>query len=248
MKNYLGYLTKTFSFRNDLVYKFGFDQVHSLIQNKFEGQIHTGKMMKSLIEKAKSLGVNILTGSEVIEINDNEKFVEVIVSNQSINEKIKFISSKVSVCNNAFAKKLFKTLPLKPARGQVMITSEISNLKFKGTFHFDKGFYYFRNVGNRVLIGGGRNTDITNEESFDFVENLDILSTLKKYLTDIILPNNNFEIEMNWQGIMGFSENKLPIVNNVSTNVFCAFGCNGMGVALGSQIGIEMAFLMNQII
>ena len=237
-----------FSFRNDLVYKFGFDQVHSLIQNKFEGQIHTGKMMKSLIEKAKSLGVNILTGSEVIEINDNEKFVEVIVSNQSINEKIKFISSKVSVCNNAFAKKLFKTLPLKPARGQVMITSEISNLKFKGTFHFDKGFYYFRNVGNRVLIGGGRNTDITNEESFDFVENLDILSTLKKYLTDIILPNNNFEIEMNWQGIMGFSENKLPIVNNVSTNVFCAFGCNGMGVALGSQIGIEMAFLMNQII
>ena len=31
----------------------------------------------------------------------------------------------------------------------------MKNLKIKGSFHYEKGYYYFRNIDNRILLGGG---------------------------------------------------------------------------------------------
>jgi glycine/D-amino acid oxidase-like deaminating enzyme len=56
---------------------------------------------------------------------------------------------------------------LKPARAQVLITKPIDSLKIKGTFHMDRGYYYFRNIDNRVLIGGGRNLDLKKRKQID---------------------------------------------------------------------------------
>ena len=36
----------------------------------------------------------------------------------------------------------------------------MKNLKIKGSFHYEKGYYYFRNIDNRILLGGGRNMDM----------------------------------------------------------------------------------------
>ncbi|MFV8225382.1 FAD-dependent oxidoreductase, partial [Christiangramia aquimixticola] len=50
---------------------FGFSNIQpKLIRNKFEGQIDTGKMMRSLVRKAVSLGVTILNGMEVKSFSD----------------------------------------------------------------------------------------------------------------------------------------------------------------------------------
>jgi glycine/D-amino acid oxidase-like deaminating enzyme len=43
---------------------------------------------------------------------------------------------------------------------------------------------------------------------------------------------------------MGFSPDKQPIVKRLSPNVVVGFGCNGMGVALGSLIAQEAAALI----
>ena len=50
----------------------------------------------------------------------------------------------------------------------MLITKPIKNLHIKGTFHLDKGYYYFRNIDDRILFGGGRNLDFKTEETTEF--------------------------------------------------------------------------------
>ena len=131
-----------------------------------------------------------------------------------------------------------------PGRGQVLITEAIPNLKFEGTFHYDAGYYYFRNVGDRVLFGGARNQDFITERTVEFGVNEQIYSHLLKELEDLILPGVAFKIAANWSGIMGFGKDKRPSVHLDSPNVGYAVGLGGMGVALGTQVGNRLAQLI----
>jgi len=233
-----------FSVQNSLIREFGFagNKVHSLIQNPFEGQIHTGKMMKSLIQYASERGIEILTGINVREITDEGNGVRVRCAHTS--GDITFRAGKAAVCTNGFISELLPECSVKPGRGQVLITTPINSLQFKGVFHFDEGFYYFRNVGSRVLFGGGRNVDFVGEESAELLTTNLIQNILEQLLRTVILPNTSFEIAQQWAGIMGFNSSKLPIVQKSSPNIIVGFGCNGMGVALGSQTGRETAELL----
>ena len=53
-----------------------------------------------------------------------------------------------------------------------------------------------------------------------------------------------FEIEHRWSGIMGVGQQKKPIVKQLSNNVYCGVRLGGMGVAIGSLIGKELADLI----
>jgi glycine/D-amino acid oxidase-like deaminating enzyme len=147
------------------------------------------------------------------------------------------------LATNAFANQLFPGLKVIPGRGQVLVTKPIPGLKLKGTYHFDDGYYYFRNIDGRVLFGGGRNLDFKAEETAEFGHTEIVKDKLTNYLKDVILPNQDFEIDYWWSGIMGFGEDISPIVKQVEPNIFCAVRCNGMGVAMGSLAGEEVAEL-----
>ncbi len=221
--------------------EFGFNRtvVKDIIFNPFEGQFDTGKMMKALIHKARSLGVEIITGAEVVGIDSTGEGADVAVKHGK--EKYTFTAKKVSVCTNAFLPKLFPAMKVVPGRGQVLVTKPIPNLKLKGTFHYDEGFYYFRNYNNRVIFGGGRNKDFETETTTEFASNNIILDDLREKLTTVILPDTPHEIDYSWQGIMGFGETKFPFIDTPQPNVFAALGCNGMGIALSSLLGEELA-------
>lgn len=211
---------------------FGFsEKVEKLIESKAEGEINTGKMMYALLQKAQSLGIEIKTGFEVEEIIETENEVEIV------NAKLTLKAKKICVCTNAFTPKLFPDLDIKPGRGQVLITKPIKNLKFKGIYHFDEGYYYFRVIDNRILFGGGRNVDFDTETSAKFELNNKIQADLEEKMRSIILPNTAFEIDFRWSGIMAFGENKKPIIKQVSSKVFIAVKFGGMGIAIGSKAG-----------
>jgi glycine/D-amino acid oxidase-like deaminating enzyme len=149
----------------------------------------------------------------------------------------------VILATNAFASQLYPELDVVPGRGQVLVTKPIPRLKLKGTYHFDDGYYYFRNIDDRVLFGGGRNINFEKERTWDFGHTEEVKSQLIKYLDEMILPGQPYEIDYWWSGIMGFGEDIMPIVKEVRPNVFCAVRCNGMGVAMGSLVGEEVAEL-----
>jgi len=65
-----------------------------------------------------------------------------------------------------------------------LVTKPIDGLRLKGVFHYDEGFYYFRNYKDRIIFGGGRNLDFENEESFQFRYNFKIIDDLENKLVN----------------------------------------------------------------
>ena len=204
------------------------------IFNAFEGQIDTGKMMSALLQKAQSKGIKILNNITVERFTEDQNKVK-IKTNQ-----FEFSTSKLMIATNGFASQL--NIPnVKPARAQVLITKPIKDLHIKGTFHLDQGYYYFRNIDNRILFGGGRNLDFKTEETTEFAQTKIIQNKLEALLKTTILPETDFEIDQRWSGIMGVGKQKKAIVKQLSNNVFCGVRLGGMGVAIGSLIGKELA-------
>jgi len=217
---------------------FGFRNISHMLYNPYEGQLHTGKMMRTLLNKVQSMGVIILNDCEIQRIENEGTKVSLLTSQGT------FKTNKVILASNAFANQLFPELKVTPGRGQVMVTKPIPGLKLKGTYHFNEGYYYFRNIDGRVLFGGGRNIDFAAEETWDFGHTEAVKNQLATYLKEIILPGQHFEVDYWWSGIMGFGEDISPIVKQVEPNIYCAVRCNGMGVAMGSLVGEEVAELV----
>ncbi|OEK00223.1 FAD-dependent oxidoreductase [Roseivirga sp. 4D4] len=213
--------------------------VKGLVFNPFEAQLHSGKMMKSLTRLATDLGVEILTGTSVSQFDEDSNGVSVHTTSD-----ITFHARKLAICTNAFSKSLLPNTDLVPGRGVVLVTKPIAGLKFKGTFHYDEGYYYFRNYQDRILFGGGRNLDVTGEETTVFEVRDLILEKLKSDLNEVIIPGQDFEIDHIWSGIMAFGPNKQPILESHSDNVHIGVRLGGMGVAIGSKMGFELAELM----
>jgi len=230
---------QTYTIESDKAHTFRFRGISHIIQNNEEGILNTGKMMQGLVDLAKSMGVLIYNGIGIDEIEPDSQGVLM----QTI-QGWEIRASKVVVAVNGFAKKFFPEIELTPARNQVMVTQPIKNLAFKGAFHYDRGFYYFRELDGRVLIGGGRNLSLKEEETSDFGMNQMIQSALSQLLRTTILPDHDFEIDCRWSGILGLGPQKKPIVAELRPHVFAAVRMGGMGVALGSLVGDEVAAMV----
>ena len=151
-------------------------------------------------------------------------------------------TTKLFIATNGFAKQ-FMDHDVQPARAQVLITKPIKNLAIKGTFHLDRGYYYFRNIDDRILFGGGRHLDFKTEETSQLGLTQLIQNKLEEILQTTILPETTFEIETRWSGIMGVGARKKPIVAELIPNVYCGVRLGGMGVAIGSSLGKQLAEL-----
>lgn len=214
-----------------------FKNVEHLIYTPYEAQIHSGKMMQALIEKTREAGVHLFFGAEVINFIEEKNGVKINLTNSEINTK------KLLLCTNAFTRKLLPQLDIEPGRGQVFVTKEIDDLKIKGNFHYDAGYYYFRNINNRVLIGGGRNINFEKEKTTEYGITEEVKNEITRLLNEVILPNTKWEFDMEWSGIMSFGKELSPLITQTSAHVFCAARCNGMGIAIGSITGEELADL-----
>jgi gamma-glutamylputrescine oxidase len=235
MKQITG-LDKAFGWCNEKLQEFGFDGFDTLIENKMEGGLHSGKLVQALMQKVQGAGVTILTGLEVTSIKDEEVSIQIQTANG-----MNFFATKVLYCTNAFSSALITNLPITPARGQILVTSPIENLKMRGTFHYDEGYYYFRNLGNRVLIGGARNKAFDEEQTTELSTSNTVQQELEFFLSNHILPGVDYSITNRWSGIMGLSENKEPVIKQVSKNSLAVIACNGMGVALSPMIAEQVA-------
>jgi len=194
--------------------------------------------LQALLQKVQGMGVTVLNGIELTGLETSGKEVEIFTAHH-----FSLTASKVLLCTNAFTKHLLPDIDIVPARGQVLLTSPIKNLPFNRTFHADEGFYYFRNLGNRVLLGGARNKAFEAETTEVMETSSSIQQELETYLDEVILPHyhNQYIIENRWSGIMAFGKEKMPIAKQLLTRLFCAVRMSGMGVALAPVIAKEMA-------
>lgn len=210
------------------------------IFNEYEGQLDTGRMMSALLRKCIENDIFILNSTKILSFSAKNDSVLL-----KMGDSEEIFVSKLFIANNGFAKQLLDT-DVQPARAQVLITRPIRDLPIQGTFHLDKGYYYFRNIDNRILLGGGRNLDFTSEETSHLGTTELIQSALEELLRTTILPETPFEIDSRWSGIMGVGAQKKPIVTQIEPNVYCGIRLGGMGVAIGSSVGKQLADLSGE--
>lgn len=235
-----------FSDAGDRARTFGFDAafIGGIIQNNLEGALNTGKMMKALRRKALAAGVEILSGCRVNKFREDSRYVIVETAALAGEQPWCFRASRVAVCTNAFTSLLLPDVMIRPARGQVLLTKPVKGLPFRGIFHFDKGYYYFRELDGRVLLGGGRNLDVRGETT-TIPEVTDLIQQdLEEKLRTVILPGREVQIDQRWAGIMGFGADKFPEIRAYSQRIFVAAGMGGMGIAIGSEAGRQIASLI----
>ncbi|GAB3874954.1 FAD-dependent oxidoreductase [Hymenobacter segetis] len=217
--------------------QFGFGGVRTLLKNEHEGSLDAGRMMRALLARAWAADVPVLTNCAVEDVESSPASHRLRLANGAI-----VTASQVLLATNAFATELLPELAVTPGRGQVLVTEPLPGVHLPGTFHYDHGYAYFRQLADhRILIGGGRNLDFSGEETTAPGLTPTVQQYLEKLLQEVILPSRQPRIDYRWSGVMGFGPALAPIIDWVRPGVLAAVRCNGMGVALGAGIGWEAA-------
>ena len=211
--------------------------------NNIEGGLHSGKLAITMAAWLHAAGVVILTGHKVEHVigNNNYQSVSLLAGQKEILIQSKAMIWATNAALNSVAGVGKKVVP---ARGQVLLSPPIDGLKLKGTFHFNEGYYYFRNLGNRLLLGGARNMAFGHEQTHLAEPTSEIQEHLRAFIITH-LPQVAQALEkggwIEWAGIMGMSEDKKPIVKETMPGIWAALACNGMGVALAPMVAEEVA-------
>jgi gamma-glutamylputrescine oxidase len=231
----------TFKLVDHKIVDFSFGKTKHLIKNNLEGYLHAGKLVQCLLQAVQSMGVQVFSNTEIKSFEKLNGKIEL-----RTNQQFNLTTKQLLICTNAFAKELLPELDIVPARGQVLVTSEIKHLPWQGSFHSDEGFYYFRNLGKKVLLGGARNKAFKEEETVQMQTTSLIQNELERYLDEVVLPNQKgqYTIDYRWSGIMAMGSEKMPIVKEIEPNIFCAVRMSGMGVALAPIVGQSVSKLM----
>lgn len=220
-------------------FQFG-EQVRHLIYLPQEGAVHSGLLVRRLWQYVSGLGALIMTGAEVDGWEEAAEIVRLSVRDRT-GHRWRLSARTTAFCTNALAPHLTPCLSVRPGRGQILLTEPIDDLPWRGVFHFEEGYFYFRTVGKRILFGGGRHCDFAAETTDQFETTEKIRGILESYLRTLIIPWREVEVERWWAGIMGFREPPLPEVAWEGQQVISVFACNGMGVALSSVIAQQAA-------
>jgi gamma-glutamylputrescine oxidase len=210
------------------VYAVSSYQGHESVFCTLEGRINSGRFMKNLITKTEQEGVKIRWNSPVAATGS--QYVELVSG-------IKLETRKILLATNGFTSELLPDSGIKPARGYVFVTRPLKRLDWRGIFHFDCGYYYFRDLpDNSLLLGGARNLDKIAEETTSRDINPDIRSHLISFAKDTLRLPEGWDIEYEWTGTMGFGKTKTPVCRKVTDGLYMAAGLSGMGVAIGIDL------------
>jgi gamma-glutamylputrescine oxidase len=228
-----------FEWDDPAVAHFGLRSGHRLVKTDLEGPLDSGALMSTLLLKVQAAGVLFRPNCSVVGLEDPPSGVQVMINGGEV-----LRAANVVLCTNGYARQIFPELPVEPARGQVLKTAPIPGLKLRGTFHYNEGFFYFRDHDGGVLLGGGRNLDVTGETTWEDATTEPIQNVLEDLLRNVILPGTSFQIVQRWSGIMGMGPSKSPIVERRSERVVVAVRLGGMGVALGIRVARQAAELV----
>ena len=214
---------------------------YNAIQMPREGQLQPAMAWSGFAQLCEQMGIHLVWGRSLVEMTEKMDGVILRVEERE-NGNRELHSSSVILATNAFSKSLDQDVSVRPGRGLVLLTKALDSQPWRGTFHAQQGYIYFRNVGaDRLLLGGARHVDLSGETTAQFGVNSDIKAFLGKYMKQVLRIDPT-EVEFEWSGIMGFTPDKNPVImTEISGNTAWAVGLSGMGVALSTELGRKAA-------
>ncbi len=208
------------------------------IQNKYEGELNTAKLYAALIERSKEAEIALYGGCTYQSHTQTSKLEVHFEEGHTLK------TSHLLLCTNAMASS-HTSEDVLPARGLVIVSEQIEGLELRGTHMFNKGYYYWRAIDQKIMLGGARNIDKRVEETTEFGVNQKIYKELKRFLIEEIL-DKEVQIGHKWSGIMAMSKggSKKPLVKKLEPNIYLGARLGGMGVALSADVGAKLADLV----
>lgn len=199
--------------------------------NSFDGEVDPVAVLSGLHERLRAQGVRFLWNCDVTAIGKG--LVEYVSGEQSRELSYGY----GFVCTNAFARALNPNTFVRPARGQILVTAPCETSTQPCLGFYRAGYDYFRFIGKRLLVGGGR-LEFKLQEDTDRIETTE---EVRGYLLDLaqsVLGHGQFQIEDHWSGIMGLRDGKhaaigdfeTPVMLDSQTEEIAGFG--GWGVTL----------------
>ncbi len=132
-----------------------------------------------------------------------------------------------------------------PTRGQVLATAPLPPLLVRPGYA-DHGYEYFRQLPDgRLLLGGWRQNYRAEEVGYSDETTGPIQAGLESFLAHHF-PEAQGSITHRWAGVMGFSQDGLPLVGSLprEPRVFFAVGFTGHGLGLGIVAAERLVNLM----
>lgn len=217
--------------------RFGFQGVDTILKNNAEGSLDAGRMMRALLVRTWAANVPVLSNCAVEKLETAASGTRLHLANGAVLQ-----AEQVLLATNAFATELRPELAVTPGRGQVLVTEPLPDVHLPGTFHYDLGYTYFRQLPDqRILLGGGRNLDFEAEATTAPGLTDHVQQYLETLLHEVIVPGQRPRIDYRWSGVMGFGPALEPVLDWMAPGVLAAVRCNGMGVALGAGLGWRAA-------
>lgn len=230
----------TFHWLRDGADRFGLAPGTRVARTDREGPVDSGRLMQALLQLARQHGVEVRWDLPVERLEPAAHGVDLVTAHGPA-----LRARQVLVATNGYARQLLPEVDVQPARGQVLLTAPIPGLRLQGTFHAHEGYYYFRDLGGAVLLGGARHLDKAGETTWDEGTSAHLQAALEDFLHRYILPDWRPAIAHRWSGVMGFrAQGKTPVVAPVRPGVVAAVGLSGMGVAIGIRVARQAVELL----
>lgn len=215
---------------------------HMAIHLPWEGMLHTGKLVSAFHAALEDIGVQRLHGCNIEGLTRSEGTGHgwSISTPRGV-----FESGKVAVCTNGFAQQLLPGLEVHTAPNRVLVIRPDQGMPPTGCYHVEDGYLYFRTLADdHVLFGGGRQFGIewpaadALPHEFDAVMaewDRQLLESARRWMGDAS------EVTHRWTGWLGVGKDREPLIGSSAPGLHHAVRMGGMGIAVGSGIGKELA-------
>lgn len=206
----------------------GLNNVCGVISSPLEGDLDVAQMNRAMRRELFSRGIDVIGGVTVQRLRENGLAWRIETDQGDLEAK------KVLVCNNAWASELLD-IDVQPAPNAVVVSQPLHRLMLKQTIHHDRGYVYAREVDGRLLIGGGRHWKCQDDH--------DRIQRLLDWAKTHIVGAESIQIDHHWIGQLGVGTHRMPVIDELKPGLFAGVRLGGMGVAIGSEVGRQLARL-----
>jgi gamma-glutamylputrescine oxidase len=125
---------------------------------------------------------------------------------------------------------------VRTARAQMLATAPLLRTRFSRPVYTRWGWDYFQQLGDgRLVLGGFRDRGGEAEWTHDPDSNAEVQGHLEQFL------RNDLEVEEaithRWAGLISFTEDRLPVLNEVRPRVWACGAYSGTGNVVGALCG-----------
>lgn len=203
----------------------GLHQLEGTIACPLEGMLDTTRLVQTLRNALDAHAIPLLTGLSLSTLSPCQDGWRVTTPAGT------FDVPRVMLATNALAAQ-WVDVDVAPVDNHVLVSHPLSDLALRHTVHHDRGYVYARPVGDRVLLGGGRQWGLDAAQT---------VARLTAWGRTHLHPE--FAPAHHWVGQLGVGTDRWPVVKTAQPRLHIAVRLGGMGVAIGTEMGLRLADL-----